>query len=134
MKLKKNGKLMKFYEMFNPELHHDLLCRNVGVCALFWRTVWTVVTVVALAVIICVMAWVLFLNPVLVAVRLIDPSLITVFGVVFMCAVLIRMMWAWLVESVKSCKRVSIETEPGLVRSFIKAKKEKFCPTVEIID
>lgn len=133
MKLKKNSRLMKFYKMFNMELHHDLLYGKVGVCALFWRTVWTVVTVVAFAALVCVAVWCL-LNPVLVALRLVDMSVYTFTGVAFMLLTAIGIVWKWLVECVRTIDQTGAETEPGLVRSFIKAKKEKFCPTVEIID
>jgi hypothetical protein len=92
-----------------------------NLCAFFWRTV---VKVLSLLFLCGLLGWVLGIFCAALLIYTVNTILMTIAAVGFVLLV-------WHIDDIRDKLREKRGEEPGVLRSYIKAYKEKHCPLIE---
>ncbi|MNF89969.1 hypothetical protein D3C85_374750 [compost metagenome] len=135
MHISKNSWHFRFLNKWEPSKARRIKSEGTTLCSYFWLIVWELllVTLVALtALVVCAsLCFILLYAPVAAFLfglpDLVAPATI---GLIVWSMTLGSLAYEWYK---RSSKRHAVVKEPGLVRSYVRARKDKFCPIVKVV-
>lgn len=134
MKINKNSWHMKLHRTFESPVYIDITSgwRTVTLCSYFWQTVFLVVwlssTAVAFAAVAGSVLYALVLGPLT---GYVLGSTLAVMGFVWI-GIITVFYGAWVFYRLSRLMSSKSTSKDGIMVAYLKAKKAKFCPVVEV--
>lgn len=139
MKISKNSWHFKLVRHFDRWEAHSIEQYGTSLCPYFWKVVGYLTLITALtslALLVLTIYGFPLINMVFPDPEMLNTSILV--WIVTLCFVTMCVVAYGLEQGYKKWKnrsrKAKVQKEPGLVRSFIQAKKDKFCPTIKVVE
>ena len=131
----------KFNNWFSKHIVGDIHPKeSTNLCRYFWRTVRNLIVTTAILsfIVFCLAGITIFVVRYINNLIVLDTAVLIATGIVFLILLIIALGIFIFVKYQDRQDKIEfgeiVPKEPGLVKSFVKAKKSKVCPMIQYID